>query len=256
MQAPKNGFFYVIDRQSGKLISAQPFAKVNWASSIDLATGRPVEAAGIRYEHGPVTMWPGGEGAHNWLPMSMDPKTGLVYMAIYDLPFRYDDHGIDLEHWVRTPGNAEDNGVNVDLDLDIPGSGTASLIAWNPVTQKRVWRVPMSSFWNGGTMATAGNLVFHGRADGFFDAYAADTGTRLWSFEAGTAVLAPPITFRAGGQQYVTVLSGFGGSGALFGKRVASLGWQAQTQPRRVLTFNLGGNAVLPPRLAGVSQRQ
>ena len=126
-------------------------------------------------------------------------------MQVYDLPFTYDDRGIDIEHWQRTPGNANDTGVNVSVPFELPGVAVGRLIAWDPVKQKEAWRVAMPSFWNGGTMATAGNLVFHGRSDGFFDAYDAFNGKRLWSFDAGAAVIAPPITYRAHGRQYVTV---------------------------------------------------
>ena len=246
MQAPKNGFFYVLDRVTGKLISAEPYARVNWAKKIDRSTGRPVEMPGIRYEKRPVTMWPGSEGAHNWLPMSFNPNTGLVYIPVYDLPYRYDDLGINLLHWAHLPGNGNGNGVNANVAMDLPGAAEGRLIAWNPVTNKIAWQVPMPSFWNGGTMTTAGNLVFQGRADGRFVAYRADTGERAWIFDAGSAVLAPPITYRAGGRQYVTVLSGFGASGGVFGASVAKLGWDSRTQARRVMTFVLDGNAMLP----------
>lgn len=121
------------------------------------------------------------------------------------------------------------------------------LVAWDVVAGKRLWSIPNPGFWNGGTMATAGNLVFQGHADGTFNAFSSLKGDRLWSFDAQTGVLAPPITYSVEGKQYVTVLSGFGSSGALFGEVVAKFGWRARTQPRRVLTFALGGTAKLPP---------
>jgi len=247
MQAPKNGFFYVLDRVTGELISAEPFAKVNWASHIDLKTGRPVELPGVRYEDGPSIVWPGAEGAHNWLPMSFSPKSGLVYLQAFDLPFRFDDRNIDRVNWKRTPGGANDAGVDPGIAIDEPGAGEGRLLAWNPVTQKEVWRVPMPTFWNGGVLSTAGDIVFTGTTAGRFEARRADNGKLLWDFAAGTAVLAPPITYRAGGRQYVTVLSGMGASGAIFGKTVARMGWDARTQPRRVLTFALDGAVKLPP---------
>ena len=250
MTAPKNGFFYVIDRTDGKLISAQPFAKVTWASKIDLTSGRPVEMPNIRYENGETTLWPGPVGAHSWQPMSFNPKTGLVYLPTIELPAGYNDKAIDPSTWKRTPGNAVDNGVDLSFTPDLPGAGTSYLQAWDPIHQRSVWRVPNPSFWNGGTMTTAGNLVFQGQIDGKFNAYAADTGRLLWSYDAGAAVIAPPISFSAAGRQYVTVLSGNDTSGSAFGILYQQYGIDYRTQKRRVLTFMLDGTATLPPATA------
>jgi quinohemoprotein ethanol dehydrogenase len=141
-----------------------------------------------------------------------------------------------------------DNAVNLSFQLAEPKAGTGALVAWNAATQKEVWRVTLPHFWNGGTMATAGDLVFQGRAEGSFDAYDSASGKRLWSFQAGTGVIAPPITYQVKGHQYITVLSGYGTSGAGYSGMVASLGWQYRTQPRRILTFSLSGAAgPLPP---------
>jgi quinohemoprotein ethanol dehydrogenase len=247
MQASKNGFFYVIDRVSGKLLSAEPFAKVNWASRIDLGTGRPIENSSSEYEHGPELQWPGPQGAHNWPPMSFNPNTGLAYFPKYDLPATYDGRGINSKNWQRYPGGAMDGGVNIDITANAPGAGVGSLVAWNPVTQSQAWSVPNPGFWNGGTMTTAGNLVFQGQSDGSFNAYAANDGRRLWSYAVGSGIIAPAITYQAGGRQFVTVLSGFGGSGSLYGDRSAAAGWEARSQSRRVLTFALGATAGLPP---------
>ena len=249
MTAPKNGFFYVIDRTNGKLISAEPIVKVNWASKIDIKTGRPVEMPNIRYENGSMTeMWPGPNGGHNWLPMSYDPRHRIAFIPTLLQPGVYDDRGIDPKTWAFTPKNAFNPGVNIDLTPKIaPGGGSSELLAWDVVRQKKLWSVPNPGFWNGGTMATAGNLVFQGHADGTFNAYSSLTGKRLWSFDAQTGVIGPPITYLVKGQQYVTVLSGFGSSGAAFGKAVARFGWEARTQRRRVLTFSLQGKAQLPP---------
>src|SRR3546814_6052135 len=119
LQAPKNGFFYVIDRTNGKLISAEPFAKVTWASKIDLTTGRPVEMPGARYENGAqVELWPGPNGAHNWLPMSLDPRTGLTYIPALEMPGTFDDRGIAMKNRDRTPCNAISTRVNLGLDSD------------------------------------------------------------------------------------------------------------------------------------------
>ena len=249
MTAPKNGFFYVIDRTNGKLISAEPIVKVNWASKIDIKTGRPVEMKNIRYENGSTTeMWPGPNGGHNWLPMSYNPRNGIAFIPTLSQPGIYDDRGIDPKTWMFTPKNAINPGVNINFTPKTSnGGGTSELLAWDVVRQKKLWSVPNPGFWNGGTMATAGNLVFQGHADGTFNAYSSLTGKRLWTFDAQTGVIAPPITYLVKGQQYITVLSGFGSSGAAFGSVVAGFGWDARTQPRRVLTFSLQGKAQLPP---------
>ena len=247
MTAPKDGFFYVIDRTDGKLISAQPFAKVNWASKIDIATGRPVEMPNIRYENGETTMWPGPVGAHSWMPMSFNEKTGLVYLPTIELPAGYNDTTIDPKTWKRTPGNAVDGAVVPSFTPNLPGAGTSYLQAWDPVRQRAAWRVPNPSFWNGGTMTTAGNLVFQGQIDSKFNAYTADTGHLVWTFDAGAAVIAPPISYSVGDKQYVTVMSGNDTSGAAFGLLFKQYGIDYRTQRRRVLTFALGGTAKLPP---------
>jgi quinohemoprotein ethanol dehydrogenase len=246
LTAPKNGFFYVIDRTDGKLVSAQPFAKVTWASKIDIATGRPVELPNIRYENGETTIWPGPVGAHSWQPMSFNPKTGLVYLPTIELPAGYNDKGIDPKTWQRIPGNAVDNGVVPSFTPNLPGAGTSYLQAWDPVQQHSVWKVSTPSFWNGGTLTTGGNLVFQGQIDGKFNAYAADTGKLLWSYAAGAAVIAPPVSYGVAGQQYVTVLSGNDTSGSAFGLLYQQYGIGYRTQKWRVLTFVLDGTASLP----------
>ncbi|MGE0667747.1 MAG: PQQ-dependent dehydrogenase, methanol/ethanol family [Sphingomonadales bacterium] len=246
MHAPKNGFFYVIDRETGKLISAEPIVPVNWASRIDLETGRPVEIPAARFEDGKFELRPGPVGAHSWLPMSFNPETGLVYIPAIDMSAVYDDEGIDPETWTRLPGLAVDGGVHINLAPAGGAGATSSLLAWDPVAQKQVWRVPTPGFWNGGTMATAGGLVFQGEAEGSFKAYDAATGTLLWTFAAQAPVIAPPISYRAGGRQYVTVLTGNGMSGGGFGPQLEHLAIDYRTQTRRVLTFALDGRETLP----------
>lgn len=256
MTAPKNGFFYVIDRTDGKLISAAPFVKVTWAKGIDIGTGRPIEVPESRYPDGSTfVMWPGPVGAHTWLPMAFSPKQQLVYIPAIEMATSYNDKGITRENWVRAPGSAVDGAANPDFEVKSAGplNATSSLIAWNPVTQKLAWKVSTPGPWNGGVMATAGDLVFQGRIDGKFNAYAADTGKLLWSYAAQAPVTAPPITFSAKGRQYVTVLTGMGTSGAAFGS-LLPVNIDYRTQARRVLTFAIGGKGKLPPAQVYVPQ--
>ena len=242
MQAPKNGFFYVIDRTDGKLISAEKFAPANWAERIDLKTGRPVENPAARYADGkPFVMYPGPVGAHTVQAMSFSPRSGLVYIPTNDIATVYSDPPGELAAWRPKPGMVINNGIGkMPADIKLPPS-RSWLQAWDPVRQRKVWEVPLTGALNGGTAATAGNLVFQGQGTGEFNAYAADTGAKLWSFDAQAGVIAQPITYSVDGKQYVTVLAGWRGPG---GTRPVE--WDYYTQPRRVLTFTLDGAAKLP----------
>ena len=238
MQAPTNGFFYVLDRETGKLISAEKYGKVNWAERIDLVTGRPVERPNIRHETGDLTIYPGSSGAHNWQAMSYSPRTGLVYIPYMQL-------GTHFTKGKPLPGSVAVGGVNMGWpDAEEPSDGKGALVAWDPVRQKLAWRVQHQTLWNGGTLATAGGLVFQGTADGWLSAYHARTGQRLWRFQAGQGIIAAPVSFSANGRQYVSVLAGYGSSAAAY-SHVANTGWKYGVHPRRLLTFALGGKAVL-----------
>ncbi len=246
MHAPKNGFFYVIDRADGKLLSAEKIAKVTWASHVDLATGRPVETPGARYEDGEEEVWPSPFGAHNWHAMSYNPNTGLVYIPTIEMAGLFKDTGIDLQRW-HSPASTVDPGVAF-ADADTPAdAGKAALLAWDPVRQTKAWEIALPPNWNPGTMTSAGELVFQGRADGAFVAYHARTGEVLWQVNLGVGVSAPPITYSIDGVQYVSVLAGWGGAGLLAGTLAAQHGWQYKGQPRRLYTFALDGAQALPP---------
>jgi PQQ-dependent dehydrogenase (methanol/ethanol family) len=242
MQAPKNGFFYVIDRANGKLISAEPYVPQNWAEKIDLATGRPVEKPGVRYEHKPFMIYPSGLGAHAWMPMSYSPKTGLVYIPAMHAPIVLTDNA----NYERHPGRWN-TGVTMGGPPP-PGDEQIArfkgwLIAWDPVKQKAAWKIERPWPWNGGTLATGGNLVFEGDAYAKFHAYDARTGKELWSFDAGRGILAGPIAYRVNGVQYVAVLAGYGGS---LGMAEASDWMPTPPPPGMLLAFRLGGTAKLP----------
>jgi quinohemoprotein ethanol dehydrogenase len=239
MQAPKNGFFYVLDRSTGELISAHKIGKVSWADHIDIKTGRPVEAKNIRYEAGDVIMWPSTIGAHSWQDMSYSPRTGLVYIP-------YMQAGTSFSRGKPDPEATPVGGVNMGWAKNTePLDGKGALLAWDPVHQKQGWKVPHDTLWNGGTLATAGNLIFQGTADGYFSAYDASTGERLWQFNAGLGIIAAPISYSVGGKQYVTVLVGYGGSAGA-SSNLMHVGWKFGAQPRLLLTFALNGKVVLP----------
>ena len=237
MQAPKNGFFYVLDRRTGELISAEPYVTVTWAKEVDKKTGRPVENPGARYSDQPMLIQPGPLGGHNWQPMSFNPRTGLVYIPaqenfflfLHDKRFQYREGrwntGVDFSILTEPP----------------PALPTGHLLAWDPVAQKERWRVPYPIMWNGGTLTTAGNLVFQGTADGRFVAYSADKGEKLWEVTIGTGVIATPMTYEIDGVQYISVMAGWGGVFPLSG---GSIGLPAT--PGRLLTFALNSRQAMP----------
>jgi quinohemoprotein ethanol dehydrogenase len=240
MHAPTNGFFYVIDRETGKLVNEPGKTTViSWAKRIDLKTGRPIEEPNIRYENGLTEIWPGTIGGHNWQAMSYSPKTGLVYIPVHQIGARF-----------ARSNKQSDNAFNVMGLLTEPiikkqGDGKGYLVAWDPVAQKEAWRVPNSYLWNGGTLATAGGLVFQGTAEGMFNAYDAANGKRLWQFDTGLGIVAAPMSYSIGDRQFVSILVGYGGATAAFGKFM-NVGWKFGAQPRRLLTFAIDGKAVLP----------
>ena len=225
MQAPKNGFFYVLDRKTGELISAEKYVEVTWASHVDKSTGRPVENPGVGYEDGLALIKPTAFGGHNWHPMSFSPQTGLVYIPTHDILGAYRNE----ESFKYQPGawnTGTDFNVFATLTKDAVGG---ALVAWDPVKQKEVWRHPYALPWNGGLLSTAGNLVFEGTSDGRFVAYRASDGVQLWEGHTGTGVIAAPVTYLLDGKQYVSVLAGWGGAfGLVSGSRHARLGRRRQ----------------------------
>ncbi len=236
MQAPTNGFFYVIDRETGELLSAEKTGKVTWAERIDLKSGRPVEAKNVRYRDGPVTFWPSPFGTHNWQPMSFSSQTGLAYIPTIKVPATYGRSQNSL---------FEGGGTEFVIKKIDPDDGTGRLVAWDPVAQKERWSVRQPNLWNGGVLSTGGGLVFQGDFEGKFNAFDAANGKKLWSFDAKLGIIAAPITYTVDGIQYISVLVGYGGSTqslALFTRA----GWKYGAQPRRLLTFKLDGKASLP----------
>lgn len=254
MQAPKNGFFYVIDRATGELISANNYVAQNWATGIDMETGRPIENPAARYgDTGvPFVSTPGAGGAHNWHPMAFHPDEGLVYIPAIEAAFPY----FPEADWQPDPNR----GFNVGVDMaagsmpadEAARQGAASatqgaLIAWDPVTQSERWRVQYPGAWNGGVLATGGGIVFQGTAGGNFNAYNAADGSELWSFPAQTGVVAPAITYTVDGEQYVAVMAGWGGIWALAPGGILNETSGPVPNISRLLVFKLGGSEELPP---------
>lgn len=250
MQAPKNGFFYVIDRATGELISANNFVPVNWATHVDMETGRPVETPEARYTPGdaPFVQLPGPLGAHNWHPMSYSPDTGLVYIPAQEAPWVYQDK----KDYKYTEG-AWNTGTDFIYGMlptqramfaALKSMLKGRLLAWDPVAQKPAWSHEHGGPWNGGVLSTSGGLVFQGTADASLAAYDASSGEQIWRYFTETGVVAAPITYELDGEQYVAVASGWGGSFVLgFGGVLPS---GSAVNVGRLLVFKLGATAELP----------
>ncbi|HSG07589.1 MAG TPA: PQQ-dependent dehydrogenase, methanol/ethanol family [Longimicrobiales bacterium] len=239
MQAPKNGFFYVIDRETGEFISGKAFANITWATGLT-PDGRPIENLAARALEGGTHVAPGPNGSHNWHPMSFNPETGLVYFSVYE---HSELHSPD-DAWAY---DARRINIAGNWNYDGPTTGeptpySGHLVAWNPVEQREVWRVEHPQPLSGGTLSTASGIVFQGRADGRLRAYRATDGEVLWEFEHETGIAAAPITYSVDGRQYVAVVSGWGGPEVLIN---GGLG-EGRTGPGRLLAFALDAGATLP----------
>lgn len=242
MHAPKNGFFFLIDRTNGKFITAKNFTDVNWATGYD-AKGRPIETEIARVVDRPRDIVPSPFGAHNWHSMSFNPTTGLVYIPIQHVPLTL----VDNKNWKFNAGNALEPHSNLGWNLGMYANTEAPkskpmgrLVAWDPVKQKEAWRHEHVAPWNGGTLTTAGNLVFQGTADGRFVAYDARNGSKLWEQPVGTGVVAAPVTYEVDGKQYVSIAVGWGGVYGLAARHTD------RKTPGTVYTFVLDGKAKTP----------
>ena len=257
MQAPKNGFFYVLNARTGEFISGKAFGPMTWATGLS-ESGRPIETAEARYESEPVVLLPGPLGAHNWHPMAYNPELQLAYIPAQELPQAYQEDS-------RFESQPAAWNTGADFSALTPPNVTAAdvrglrsalkgrLIAWDPVAQQPRWTVEHNNAWNGGVLSTAGGLVFQGRLEGVFVAYDAATGEALWSHELHSGAASGPATYAVDGTQYVTITTGWGSAFALS----AGLGFDEKVSPTvgKVVTFKLGGTAVIDrPNLPKIEQ--
>jgi len=247
MQAPKNGFFFVIDRRDGTLLSAKNFVDVNWATGYDLKTGRPIENPEARYVNGPAVVSPGALGAHNWQPMAFSPQTGLAYIPGNIALFAYEDakaFEVRPGHWnlgLKTEGTSPPDDPETFAATRKLLSGR--LIAWDPINQREAWGFDYSEPWNGGLLTTAGNLVFQGDTKGNLRAFSADKGKVLWTANLGMPIMAAPISFAHDGEQHIAVVGGYGGAYPL------TSAYNDDPGPRpngRLFVFRLGAEQDLP----------
>jgi quinohemoprotein ethanol dehydrogenase len=245
MQAPKNGFFYVLDRMTGELISAETIVPINWATGVDRSTGRPIENPAVRYGTTPVMVSPGAGGAHNWNPMAFSPLTGLVYVPVTETYMAY----AAAESFDPARGGLGTSFTGYDAERKAiaeyaDAHSKTWLSAWNPVTGREAWRGPVQQKGSGGVLATAGNLVFQGTVGQTFVAYRADTGEKVWEMPVQQVPIAAPIAYEVDGEQYIAVNAGWGGGLAHVERSAYNRLLLAKP---RLLVFKLGGTAQLPP---------
>jgi quinohemoprotein ethanol dehydrogenase len=248
MQAPKNGYFYVLDRATGKVISAEQHVKVNWTLGLD-ADGRPIDNPATRYTEEPALVYPGPGGAHNWFPMAFSPKTGLAYFPAYQSGFVY----ARQPNWTPQPFRSNSGwggfagpvlAKRLEMQKIADAEEKAMLTAWDPVTQKAAWQVPLPRHGNGGVFVTASDLVFEGTTKQTFAAFDARNGKVLWEYPTQSAPVAGGITYMVDGVQYVAINAGWGGGAAQIER---GAGIELPRAPARLLVFKLGGTVPLPP---------
>lgn len=251
IHAPKNGHVYLLDVKTGKFLSAKAFVPVNWTTGIDPVTGKPALNPDARYEQS-GKMWlnmPGAIGGHSWQPQSYSKATGYLYIPanIAVFPYKADKTWKPSAIGFQTATDAAAVALPAipAVRAKFRAESTGALIAWDVAAQKQAWRVDLPSPWNGGVLSTAGNLVFQGNAEGQFVAYSADKGEKLWSFGTQTGVIAAPMTYTIGGQQYVAVLAGWGGVWDIATGVLANKGG-ATHNISRLLVFRLGASGQLP----------
>ncbi|XOV89115.1 MAG: PQQ-dependent dehydrogenase, methanol/ethanol family [Pseudomonadota bacterium] len=252
LQAPKNGFFYVIDRATGELISADNYVPISWASHVDMETGRPVETPNADHTQEVQFTSPAPFGGHNWQPMAYNARAGLVYIPAMETSAPYST-ATNFEyrpghHW----NTAQSGGLGDAAMMGAMPPGllrallkrlaTGKLIAWDPVRQAEVWHISHPTMWNGGVLTTASGLVFQGTGSGQFRAYDAVSGKQLWETPTVTGVIAPPISYAIDGEQYIALMAGWGGAVALTLNQPGS----ASAGNGRLLVYQLNASQTLP----------
>jgi quinohemoprotein ethanol dehydrogenase len=271
MQANKNGFFYILDRKSGELLSAAKYTYANWASAVDMKTGRPAETPAADWFSQPRNVYPSWAGGHTWNPMSYDPVTHLVYIPVLDVPsvwvdLLHNDAAVKfLDGFFTVNGIVPDDAYDAGdlrhlfgplpdkqaLQTERPEKLVREIIrAWDPVAGKVVWEHETSSGtrgYDGGVMSTAGNLVFQGRGSGELWVYAADTGKVLKVLQTGSHLMAAPMTYAVNGEQFVAVQAGYGGAAITVGTIPASSAALKYSNINRIIAFKLGGAPVPAP---------
>ncbi len=261
MQASKNGYYYVLDRATGQLLSANNFVFVNWSTGIDLKTGRPMTTPAAEYQKEPKLMFPANSGAHSWQPMSYDPATKLTYIPVIEWPMIYMDTGKTRAGLIEgfftvqafLPDDYDPKALAslygplpplAKLNKGLPPSHAKGFLrAWDPVHQKLAWEVPTATHWDGGVLSTAGGLVFQGDAAGNLNIYKADDGKKLASVALGTGIMAAPATYRVGGVQYVVIMAGFGGNYVNYPLTKQMVAYDHDNEGR-VIALRLDGTAV------------
>ncbi|MGB6230583.1 MAG: PQQ-dependent dehydrogenase, methanol/ethanol family [Litorimonas sp.] len=248
MQAPKNGFFYVLDAATGEFISGAPFVPQNWTSGLD-ETGRPIVLPEARDQSTAHFQTPGPLGAHNWHPMAYNPDLRLAYIPAQELPQAY-----VVDPLAETQEGKWNTGV--DFAAGVPQEFTREiramvrptlkgrLIAWDPVAQEARWSYEHNNAWNGGVLSTAGGIVFQGQLEGTFAAFDAATGEKLWERDVKSGAASGPGTYMIDGEQYVTITTGWGSAYAL----TAGFGYDEVVSPTvgKVVTFKLGADGTIP----------
>ena len=270
MQAAKNGFYYVLDRVTGELLSAHNFAYVNWTKGIDPKTGRPISDPRADYDRGPALLFPSEAGAHSWQPMAFDARRGLTYIPVIEsgnvlietsdrpaglvegqfttpafVPEAYDPMALRSLYGTLPPFADLARGVKTNT------ASRGVLRAWS-VTQHRVlWEAPTASSWDGGVLATGGGLVFQGDVNGYLNAYAADTGRRVAAIELGSSMMAAPMTYRVNGTQFIAIMAGYGGGAVIVGAPLdpASAAYRYGNEGR-IIALKVGGPPPPLPPLA------
>ena len=237
-QAPKNGFFYLIDRITGELLAADKYVRTSWATHVDLETGRPKLSDTADYSEHASIVFPATLGGHNWHPMSYSPKTGLVYIPAQDAATYFSPKNISV--LLET-----DHYPNLDQVVPDPWVGFSILLGWNPINREVEWKHVYPNFANAGVLSTASDLVIQGDAEGFLNFYDAVTGKVLHRIQLGIGMIAPPITYMLDGEQYIAIAAGWGG--ATFVLAEADIAARKYPNNGKLLVLKLNGEMVPEP---------